>query len=175
MGANAFINSDPDIIETITKFDVDDVGLPVFVIHHRSKVFFIPTDTCCALICRVYSCLSELRSLCECVRTLLAETIGRPPSLMQEYSVSSKPPCVAILKNPPTYLKDLTERKETHDTLDGHDGIANVRSDPVNKRLVVHTRDKTSVVSLAVSETSRLNVSTHGPLWRWYLSGFKEG
>ena len=161
VGTNAFINSVSDIIDTIAKYDADDVGLPVFVIRHPSEVPLIPADAFCALSCRVNSCLSELRSLSECVRTLLPGTIGCPPSLMQECTVSSKPSYAVILKNPPTDLKDPIERKETLDTLDGHDGIVSVRSDPVKKRWVVHTRDKASAVSLAAAATSQLNVSTH--------------
>ena len=80
MGTNAFINSVSDIIDTIAKYDADDVGQPVFVIRHPSEVPLIPADAFCALSCRVNSCLSELRSLSECGRTLLAGTIGCPPS-----------------------------------------------------------------------------------------------
>jgi hypothetical protein len=98
VGTNAFINSVSGIINTIAKYDADDVGLPVFVIRHPIEVPLIPADAFCALRCRVNYCLSELCSLSECVRTLLPGTIGCPPSLMQECTVSSKPSYAVIIK-----------------------------------------------------------------------------
>jgi hypothetical protein len=83
VGTNVFINSVSDIIDNSAMYDADDVGLPVFVIRHPSEVPLILADDFCSLSCRVNSCLSELRSLSECVKNLLSGTIGCPQSLMQ--------------------------------------------------------------------------------------------
>jgi hypothetical protein len=64
-------------------------------------------------------------------------------------------------KNPLTNLKNLIERKDILDRLDGDDGIVRVRSDPIKIRWFVHSQDKASTVSLTAAATSQLNVSTH--------------
>ncbi|KAK2716784.1 hypothetical protein QYM36_007057, partial [Artemia franciscana] len=141
--ANEFINSVSDIIDIITKFDADDVGLSVFVTCHPSEIPLIPADAFCALNCFANSCLSE------CVRTLLSGAIGCPPLFRQDCSVSLKQSLKALnfAFKACLFEKSVLSLHECKETLDTLDGIVSVRSDPFKTRWVAHTQDRGSAVS----------------------------
>ena len=135
VGANAALNCASDIISSLVKCDSQNKKLTDFVIKCPSEVPMIPVDAFSTLSAKVNSCLEQMRDIASKV------TEGQS-KLIAPTQNTKKPSYAVVVRNPPPEFSDPILCMKKLETLDGHEGIVNLKSKRQSRSWVVMVRDK---------------------------------